>query len=90
MAEAGGALQVFDLCCDPENAVPVSDDHAGIRPDPDGVASVSFRIPAGSMIILDSGRYLHRVTPVSGRRKRWTACSFMALSREGDAMFCWG
>jgi len=42
------------------------------------------------MIVLDSGRFLHRVSPVEGDRKRWTACSFMALSRQRDAMYCWG
>ena len=50
----------------------------------------SFRLPPGAMIVLDSGRYLHRVTPVIGPHKRWTACSFMARSRARDATYCWG
>lgn len=88
-AEAGGALEVYDYRCEPENAVPISMDGAA-KPDVTGQASAAFRIPPGSMIVLDSGRYLHRVSPVEGARKRWTACSFMALSRRGDAMYCWG
>ncbi len=88
-AGEGGALEVFDLCCDPENAVPISRDGAA-KPDVSSMTPVAFRIPAGAMILLDSGRYLHRLTPVEGRRKRWTACSFMALSRARDAMYCWG
>ena len=88
-AGGGGALEVFDYWCDPANAVPINRDGAA-RPDVEGLESVAFRIPAGAMIILDSGRYLHRLTPVEGMRKRWTACSFMALSRRGDAMYCWG
>jgi len=88
--EGGGALEVFDLRCEPENAVLLSDDAARSRPRLEGLAAVSFRLPPGSMIVLDSGRYLHRVTPVEGKRKRWTACSFMALARDGQAMYCWG
>jgi hypothetical protein len=88
-AGEGGALEVFDLVCNPENAVPISRDGAA-RPDIAGRKSVAFRIPPGAMIVLDSGRYLHRLTPVQGPRKRWTACSFMALSRRRDAMYCWG
>ncbi len=88
-AGEGGALEVFDLTCDPENAVPISRDGAA-KPDIAGLQPVAFRIPPGSMIVLDSGRYLHRLSPVRGPAKRWTACSFMALSRRRDAMYCWG
>jgi hypothetical protein len=42
------------------------------RPDVSTLASVSFRLPPGALILLDSGRYLHRLTPVQGARKRWT------------------
>ena len=89
MAESGGALQVYDQRCDPAEATPISRDGAP-KPQVEGLASVSFRIPPGAMIVLDSGRFLHRVSPVGGARKRWTACSFMALSRQRDAMYCWG
>lgn len=89
MAEAGGALQVYDNFCDPANAVLISGDGAP-KPDVEQLESVAFRIPPGAMIIIDSGRYLHRVSPVQGSRKRWTACSFMALSRQRDAVYCWG
>ena len=54
----------------------------GARPDLSAVARVSFRLPPGSMIVMDSGRFLHRVTPVTGTVKRWTACSFMAKTPE--------
>lgn len=89
MAEEGGALEVFDARCEPEEARLISADGAA-RPSIEGLRSVAFRVPAGDMIILDSGRYLHRVTPVAGPRKRWTACSFMARSRDGRANYCWG
>ncbi len=88
-AGEGGALEVFDCQCDPANAVAINRDGAS-RPVISGLVPVPFRVPPGSMIILDSGRYLHRLSPVEGERKRWTACSFMALSRKRDAMYCWG
>lgn len=90
LAEGGGALQVYDLQVEPGDARLISDDVATGRPRTEGLASVEFRLAPGSMIVLDSGRYLHRLTPVAGARKRWTACSFMARSRAGDATYCWG
>ena len=89
-AEAGGTLEVYDVCCEPQDVYPINDDRAKLKPSVGQVASAVFDIPAGSMIILDSGRYLHRVSPVEGTRKRWTACSFMALSRQRDMTYCWG
>ena len=89
-AEAGGALEVFDLHVDPQQARVLSDDRVTDKPDVSLLDSVSFRLPPGSLILLDSGRYLHRLTPVQGPRKRWTACSFMALSRNHEATYCWG
>ena len=88
--EDGGALEVFDLCVDPEDARLLNDDSATERPDVSLLQSVSFRLPAGTLIVLDSGRYLHRLTPVQGARKRWTACSFMARARASAATYCWG
>ena len=90
MADAGGALEVFDLRVEPDRARVLSDDRVSDKPDVSGLDSVSFRLPPGSLILLDSGRYLHRLTPVQGARKRWTACSFMSLSRKRDATYCWG
>ena len=42
------------------------------------------------MIIFRSGRFLHRLTPVIGRRARWNACSFMAPSVDETRVYCWG
>jgi hypothetical protein len=88
--QAGGALEVFDLCVEPEDARLLSDDSVTVRPDVSLLESVSFSLPAGTLIVLDSGRYLHRLTPVLGARKRWTACSFMARARARAATYCWG
>lgn len=88
--EGGGALEVFDSRCEPQAARLLNDDHAPPAPDTTRIASVSFRLPPGAMIVLDSGRYLHQVTPVLGARTRWTACSFMARARAADATYLWG
>lgn len=88
-AEIGGTLDVYNIVCDPEWATPISHDDAK-PPDITQMEPASFAIPAGSMIVLDSGRYLHSVSPVGGTRKRWTACSFMSLSRGREATYCWG
>lgn len=89
-ADAGGTLEFFNLR---------SADHAskfrnidGPVPPPsvDGVEKASIRLAPGDMILLNSGGYLHRVTPVEGPTTRWTACSFMAPSKDGTHVYCWG
>jgi hypothetical protein len=90
MPEAGGALEIYDSKAQPVGTELLSDDHQRNKPDINTLPKVSIRIPAGTMAIFDSGRYLHSVSPVEGTIKRWTLCSFMSLSREGDAMYCWG
>ena len=55
-----------------------------------GLASVTFALPPGTLIVLDSGRWLHRLTPVQGSRTRWSACSFIACSRDERRQLAWG
>jgi len=88
--EGGGAHEVYDFRFEPLASSLMNDDHSAATPDIDKLASVSLRLPPGTLMISDSGRYLHRVSPVVGPKKRWTACSFMALSRQRDAVYCWG
>ena len=57
MPEGGGALEVYDLGCEPWEAFLMSDNRVSGRPNADERESVSFRLPPGTMIILDSGRY---------------------------------
>jgi len=89
MPEAGGALEIFNHRAPELAQRPMNDDRAS-KVNLAGLDSVSFRLAPGSMIVVDSGRLLHRLTPVVGSRTRWTACSFMARSRGGDAVYCWG
>jgi len=88
--EDGGALEVFDLHHGGQ-AYRMADGPLDASHLPlDGVESVRFHLAPGEMILINSGRFLHRVTPVIGTTTRWTACSFMAESRSGDAVLCWG
>jgi hypothetical protein len=89
-AEQGGQLELFNLR---------ASDHAGEFRNADGgrgtldlttVEKVALPIPAGSMVLVNSGRLLHQVSRVQGARKRWTMCSFMALSATPDEVLCWG
>jgi len=86
-AQDGGALKIFNYRQDTAGDFETS---GPIDADLETLESVSFRIPPGSAVIIDSGRYLHEVTPVIGQHPRWTLCSFMALSRDHDSMYCWG
>jgi len=86
-ADDGGKLKIYNFRQDTSGTFETS---GPIEPDTSGLESVSFRIPEGSAIIIDSGRYLHEVTPVIGAQPRWTLCSFMALNKAHDAMYCWG
>ena len=92
LPEAGGALDVFNSRPEPLSAPPMAGAPASSRPrqEREPLEAVSFRIPPGSMMIVDSGHYLHQVSPVVGPRKRWTVCSFMALNRDKSAVYCWG
>ncbi len=89
IADEGGALEVFNLR--PGGARFRMDDgpQSAGRLNIEGVESVLFRLEPGDMIVFNSGRLLHRVTPVVGGTTRWTACSFMADGRDGDVL-CWG
>lgn len=87
-AERGGALEFFDLRADEHGGS--FRNIGGPRRSLDEFERVSIRLSPGDMIIVNSGGFLHRVTPVEGERTRWTACSFMAPSRDGDVVYCWG
>jgi hypothetical protein len=90
LADAGGALEIFNLQHGGRRYRMADGDEDASRLNLDGVESVSFRLKPGDMIMFNSGRYLHRVTPVTGATTRWTACSFMAESRSGEQVYCWG
>jgi hypothetical protein len=46
-------------------------------------------LKAGDLVIFDSGRHVHRVTPVEGEVSRLTLGGFMTLSEGRDALAFW-
>jgi len=89
-AESGGTLEVFNRQHEGRRYRMVDGEDDAARLGLDGIESAAFRLEPGEMIIFNSGRYLHRVTPVVGGTTRWTACSFMAESRTSEQVYCWG
>jgi hypothetical protein len=88
--DRGGAFEIFNSRFEPSGSELISDDAMRSANRLDGVDSATIRLAPGSMVIVDSGQYLHRVTKVKGANKRWTVCSFMAMGRNRDVMYCWG
>lgn len=89
-AESGGMLELYDLLAEDMAAGFGNDDRLHAKPDLASLRSQCLPVPAGSMVIVQSGKRLHRVSPVEGGRTRWTMCSFMASARSGDRTLCWG
>lgn len=44
---------------------------------------------AGDLLVFDSGRHFHRVTPVVGPRRRWTMGGFLARSLDENTVYYW-
>jgi hypothetical protein len=86
----GGALDVYDVTADRFGERFLNRDGHGPKPDLSGCERATFDVADGTMVIVRSGRYLHRLSPVGGGRTRWSFCSFMAQSQADDTIFCWG
>ena len=89
-AEAGGALEIYDVRSEEDAAAFRNQDGPARKKALETVQRVSVRLAPGEMIVLHSSRYLHGVSPVIGKRTRWSMCSFMALSRTSEEVYCWG
>ncbi|MDZ7993977.1 MAG: 2OG-Fe(II) oxygenase [Nostoc sp. EfeVER01] len=97
-ANAGGELVLYDLEWS-ETEWP-DKEHGGTRKNGlvNGqlIASVMedydqmFLSPqAGSLVVFDAGRILHRVSAVEGSRRRITVGGFLAFSKEREKLFYW-
>lgn len=69
-AEAGGALDVYNLTSQDAAAAFRNHDTNGRKRDLSEVESVAIRLKPGEMVILHSSRYLHGVSRVAGARTR--------------------
>lgn len=88
-AEEGGATEVFDFEHGNRTYRMVDGPNEASHLASQAKASRRIKLQPGEMVLFRSGRILHGVTPVGGQRTRWTACSFMAQSRDGSVI-CWG
>jgi len=91
-SQQGGETQVFNyhLQNNVKNNATAHHDNYASQPNIEQLDAYTLSIPAGSMFIFNSGKYLHRLSPVLGQSQRWTACSFMAQSNHTNATYCWG
>lgn len=89
----GGDLRVYDHRVESaevrDGEVDQTGAHAG-KLDLESLSSATISLQPGDIVIVDSGRYLHQVTPVLGPVHRWVACSFMAHSLDRNAVYTWG
>ncbi|MEP3478806.1 MAG: 2OG-Fe(II) oxygenase [Fuerstiella sp.] len=92
-SEEGGDLEVFDHRIEPSETHEDQSANTGANAgkiDLSQLSSATIRLNPGDLVVVDSGRYLHQVTPVVGPKTRWVACSFMAHSLDRNAVYCWG
>lgn len=92
-ADDGGFLEVFDHRIEPADRHVDQSSNVGANAgkiDLTALSSAVIDLHPGDLVVVDSGRYLHRVTPVIGPTTRWVACSFMAHSLDRNAVYCWG
>ena len=90
LPDAGGALEIFDHKAIIADSKETSTKQSDTFIDIDQLNSVQVRIPPGSMMLFDSGAYLHQLRPIESSQRRWTMSSFMAMSQDTDDMYCWG
>ena len=90
LPESGGALEIFEHKMAIANTAETSTQQSETEIDIDQLKSVKIRIPPGSLMLFDSGAYLHQLQPIVSPQRRWTISSFMAMSKTEDKMYCWG
>jgi hypothetical protein len=88
--QGGGVLEVYDHVVPVSARVPIAQGSTMLRPDLSRCRSLLLPLAPGDLVIVDSGRHYHRVTPVEGGTTRWTACSFMSHALDRRAVYSWG
>jgi len=91
LPEAGGELEIYDLCFgDP--LIGELDDSLGRTSAHQGLAErrcVRLRPAVGDLVLFEEGRHYHRVNEVRGTRPRWTMGGFLAPSRDAHTLHYW-
>ena len=88
--EAGGELCVYAVTPDTPNPPKMPN---GFQWNADAVEqgyhSQRFTLDAGDFFLLASGRCLHRIAPIQGKRARETMGGFLALGKQRDRVYYW-
>lgn len=87
--ESGGRTLIYDYTQPNVSHTLMSSDRRQ-KPDTSVLEHEAIATPAGSMLVFDSGRYLHSLEHIGGNQSRWTTCSFMALTKDESTLYCWG
>lgn len=88
--DAGGELCVYAVTPDTPNPPKMPN---GFQWNSDAVEqgyhSQRFTLDAGDFFLLASGRCLHRIAPIQGKRARVTMGGFLALGKQRDRVYYW-
>lgn len=87
--EGGGALTVYGLWGSDPNPPMLPTRFLDTQALEERFGKHAFDLRAGDLVIFDSGRHVHRVTPVSGSRPRLTLGGFMTLSKDRGHAAYW-
>jgi hypothetical protein len=87
--EGGGALTVYGLWGSDPDQPTLPTRFLDTQALEDRFGKHAFDLRAGDLVVFDSGRHVHRVTPVTGSRSRLTLGGFMTLDRARSRSAYW-
>lgn len=87
--EAGGSLAVYGLWGSDPNPPMLPTRFLDTEALEDRFGKHVFDLRAGDLVVFDSGRHVHRVTPVEGGRPRMTMGGFMTLAKDRGRAAYW-
>jgi hypothetical protein len=86
----GGNLRIYNQRIKPEQRQTIEQARYSKTDDLFMNDYVEINLDPGDLVLADSGMHPHEVTKVVGSKIRWAMCSFMAQSKAGQAVYCWG
>ena len=88
-AEAQGALTIYGLWGSDPDPPMLPSRFLDIEVLENDYEKRTLSLQAGDLVIFDSGRHVHRVTPVEGTRARLTLGGFMTFDRTRAELAFW-
>jgi hypothetical protein len=88
--EAGGDLFVYAVTPDTPDPPKLPNGFSwDLKAVEERFHSASFHLDVGDFFLLASGRCLHRIAPIEGRKARVTLGGFLALDKDHREVFYW-